>query len=178
MDDGGHSGSRAELERGALLAVRELVDRMRTLYRDLEQSTGAPIVAHRALACVGDEPGIPASKLAAELGMQRPATSHVLKSLESRTWIERRRSPADQRSVRIHLTPEGRKLLNATRGRAVGTLQRAVGNLADAELRAVARAVRSILSTLPVRVAATGRGTARRPAKTQPARRRTTRRRR
>jgi DNA-binding MarR family transcriptional regulator len=143
------SGSRTELERRALLAVRTLVDHMRTLYRELERSTDAPIAAHRALACVGDDPGMTASRLATELGMLPSATSHVLKSLESRGWIERRRSTADQRSVHIHITGEGRRLLRATRGRAVGALQRGVGRLRTAELAPLAEGIESLLAALP-----------------------------
>ncbi|HEX5688471.1 MAG TPA: hypothetical protein VFX76_00615, partial [Roseiflexaceae bacterium] len=67
--------ARATREQRALLAARALVDRMRTLYRELEQLTGTHIAAHRALTCIGSEPGIAASKLASALGMRRPALS-------------------------------------------------------------------------------------------------------
>ena len=120
---------RADLEREALLAARALVDRMRDLYRELERMTDAPITMHRALACIGENPGLPASQLATRLGMQRPAVSHVLKSLSDRGWIERQRREGDQRSIRISPTPEGLQILRATGGRAVGTLQRAVRSI-------------------------------------------------
>lgn len=140
---------RVVLERRALLAARTLVDRMRSLYRELEQLTGAPIAVHRALACIGDEPGLPASKLADALGMQRPTVSHVLRYLTERGWIERLRSNDDQRSVRIFITAEGRQLLKATSGRAVGTLQRAVGHLRKGELTALATGLETLLTHLP-----------------------------
>jgi DNA-binding MarR family transcriptional regulator len=149
MDRRACTASRDELQRRSLLATRSVVDQMRTLYRALEQSTGAPIAAHRTLASIGDEPGIAASRLAAELGMQRSATSHVLNSLESRGWIERQRGTTDRRSVSVHLTGEGRKLLNATRGRAVGTLQRAIGRMQRAELAALATGLEALLAHLP-----------------------------
>src|SRR5688572_28966992 len=123
---GGLTG-RAALERNALLSARALVDRMRTLYRELERMTDAPITVHRALTCIGEEPGIPASRLATRLGMQRPAVSHVLKGLVARGWIERRRHEGDQRSVQIHATADGQQILRATSRRAVGTLQRRGG---------------------------------------------------
>ncbi|HEY7379270.1 MAG TPA: MarR family transcriptional regulator, partial [Steroidobacteraceae bacterium] len=107
---------RATLERRALLAARAFVDRTRTLYRELERLTGAPIAVHRALACIGADPGITASKLALALGMQRPALSHVLRGVVERRWVERVRSDADQRSVRLFLTAGGRELLGATAG--------------------------------------------------------------
>ena len=111
--------------------------------------TDAPITVHRALTCIGEEPGIPASRLAARLGMQRPAVSHVLKGLVARGWIERRRHEGDQRSVQVHPTAEGLQVLRATSGRAVGTLQRAVRGLNTRELRQLAEGLAALLVRLP-----------------------------
>jgi MarR family transcriptional regulator, organic hydroperoxide resistance regulator len=141
--------TRGVLERDALLSARSLVDRMRTLYRELERMTGAPITVHRALACIGEEPGIPASRLAIRLGMQRPAVSHVLKGLVARGWIERRRHEGDQRSVQIHPTADGQQILRATSGRAVGTLQRAVSGLSTRQLQQLADGLSALLAGLP-----------------------------
>jgi DNA-binding MarR family transcriptional regulator len=143
------SDARAALENRALLAARSLVDRMRTLYRELEQMTGAPITLHRALVCIGNEPGLPASKLAQSLGMQRPAVSQVHKSLTQRGWIERRRSERDQRAVQIFPTAEGRQILQATAGRAVFTLQRAVCSLPEQQLEQLIQSVEQLLTQLP-----------------------------
>jgi DNA-binding MarR family transcriptional regulator len=137
--------TRAELERRALLGARALVDRMRRLYRDLERLTNAPIAAHRVLACLGEQPGLKASQLASALGMQRPALSQVLKGLVERGWVERVRSESDQRSVRVHLSASGRRVLAATAGRAIGTLQRAVRQLSRAELVGLAVGTEQIL---------------------------------
>jgi len=132
-----------------LLAARALVDRMRALYRDLEQMTGAPITWHRALVCIGNEPGLPASKLASQLGMQRSAVSQLLKSMSGRGWIERRRCLEDQRTVQIHATAEGRQILQATAGRAVFTLQRAICSLPQNELEQLVASVELLLTQLP-----------------------------
>ena len=140
---------RSALERDALLSARALVDRMRTLYRELERATDAPITVHRALACIGEEPGIPASRLATRLGMQRPAVSHVLKGLAARGWIERRRHEGDQRSVQIHATAHGQQIMRATSGRAVGTLQRAVRGMNARQLRQLADGLAALLARLP-----------------------------
>jgi DNA-binding MarR family transcriptional regulator len=140
---------RVALQRRALVAARELVDRMRALYRELEQLTGAPIGMHRALVCIGNEPGLPASRLAVLLGMRRPAVSQTLKNLTLRGWIERRRSQQDQRAIQIHPTPAGRQILRATAGRAVFTLQRAVCRLPRAQLEQLAGSVELLLTLLP-----------------------------
>lgn len=140
---------RTSIESRALIGARSLVDQMRSLYRELEQMTDAPITLHRAIMCIGEEPGIAASQLASRLGMKRPAVSQVLKNLAARGWIERRRSDADQRSVRIYVTAEGRKLLKLTSGRAVGILKRAVQALPGDELLRLATGLEALLEKLP-----------------------------
>lgn len=140
---------RCENETQALIAARALIDRMTVLYRDLERTTGAPIALHRALASIGAVPGIPASKLAEQLGIQRPGVSHVLKSLAGRGWVERVRSDADQRSVRLYVTPAGQSILDATSGRAAGTLQHCVRQLSDAELEGLRQGLAAVLKHLP-----------------------------
>lgn len=139
------AASRTLLERDALLRARQLVDHMRALYRELESRTGTPVVMHRALAVIDAEPGIPASQLAAALGLQRSTMSHVLKALAMNKWIERRRSEADQRSVRLHVTPAGRSIMHATTGRVAGVLQRAVRQLGEQQLAELDRSLQALL---------------------------------
>jgi len=140
---------RTDCERKALLATRSLVDRMRAMYRELEQSTGAPITLHRALLCIGEEPRLTASELGHRLGMKRPAVSQVLRSLSRRGWIERIRDAEDQRSVRIDLTPQGRQVLKFTVGRATGILKRAVHSLSAENIEHLAAGIEALLDSLP-----------------------------
>jgi MarR family transcriptional regulator, organic hydroperoxide resistance regulator len=143
------SSQRRRNERQALLGARSFIDDMRTRYRELERQTGASIPMHRALACIAAEPGLSASRLATALGMKRPAVSHVLKGLVERGWVERQRTAADQRAVLLHLTAAGRQTVQATAGQAVGTLQRAMGKLNDAEIVALATGLAALLRALP-----------------------------
>jgi DNA-binding MarR family transcriptional regulator len=159
--DLGLDEGRAEVEQRALMRARELVDRMRSLYRELESATGAPVVVHRALAIIEAQPGIPASRLAEALGLQRSTMSHVLKALALKNWIERRRSDEDQRSVRVHVTAAGRSVLHATSGRVSGVLQRAVRQMDAGQLRQLDQALGALLphidSFRPMPVATRGR---------------------
>jgi DNA-binding MarR family transcriptional regulator len=83
--------------------------------------------------------------------MQRPAVSQLLKNLAARGWIERRRSDADQRAIQIHITAGGKAILQATAGRAVFTLQRAVCSLPSRELEQFAAGLELLLVQLPER---------------------------
>lgn len=140
------SRTRAEREQTALLLARTLVDRTRTLYRELEQRTGAPVQAHRALAGISAAPGIQSSQLAQSLGMERSALSHLLRALSNQGWIERRRSADDQRSVHLFVTAAGNGILGATAGRMAGVLRRAVERLDSATLAELERSLQALLS--------------------------------
>ncbi|HTY49935.1 MAG TPA: MarR family transcriptional regulator [Steroidobacteraceae bacterium] len=144
--------ARERLRREALRAARALVDRMRERYRELERASGAPIAAHRVLGGIAAAPGIAASKLAQQLGMNRPAMSQALRALEERGWIRRRRDPHDGRSVQLHLTESGMALLRSTAGRASGTLERCIRALPDAQLRTAAAGLAALVRRLPRRM--------------------------
>lgn len=135
---GGHLPQRDRKRREALLAMRSIIDQMRERYRSLERATGAPITSHRVLTAIAAMPDIGASALAQHLGMNRPAMSQALKSLEERGWISRRRDLGDGRSVQLRLTEAGGRLLRSTVGRVSGTLDRSIRALSDTELRAAA----------------------------------------
>lgn len=151
------TATRTQREQAALLLARTLVDRTRALYRELEQRTGAPVQAHRALASIAGEPGILSSQLALSLGMQRSAVSHLLRSLEQQGWIERRRSGDDQRSVHLFVTAAGNGILGATAGRMVGVLQHAVEQLDNARLAELERSLRALLQHIEAAAPGMGR---------------------
>ena len=139
---------RERQRREALLSARTVVDQMREHYLALERATGAPITSHRVLAAIAATPGIGASALAQRLGMNRPAMSQALKSLEERGWITRRRDLGDGRSVQLRLTAPGNRLLKSTVSRASGKLERCIRALSDPELRAALTGLRAIAKHL------------------------------
>jgi DNA-binding MarR family transcriptional regulator len=69
------------------------------------------------LAPLIDDGDIPVGRLASMAGVSGPTAARMLKQLESRALIERRRSLADDRVVHIRLTTQGRELLTDLRDR-------------------------------------------------------------
>lgn len=134
-----------------MLSARSFADSMRALYAELEELTDAPVGMHRALNVIAMDGGLQASQLAERLGMRRPALSQLLRGLVARGWVARQRTAADQRVVRIYLTPAGQRLVKSTSGRAVGMLQRAVRGLSVADLERLARSVPVLVEQLPKR---------------------------
>jgi DNA-binding MarR family transcriptional regulator len=54
--------------------------------------------------------GLRGGELAARLGVEPPTVTKMLRRLEGCGLVERRRDPSDARSLRVHLTDEGRAL--------------------------------------------------------------------
>jgi MarR family transcriptional regulator, organic hydroperoxide resistance regulator len=68
---------------------------------------------------VGDD-AVPVGRLAAAAAVSVPTATRMLKHLETRHLVDRRRSTADDRVVLIRLTDEGRELLTDLRDRLRG----------------------------------------------------------
>lgn len=105
----------------------ELVERLGTLLRSSgKRSAGGlqPVhllALHYLSRCnrYSNTPGA----LAAYLGATRGTTSQSLDVLEQRRLVRRRPDAEDRRVVRLHLTPQGRRLLARQRHRLLEALQ-------------------------------------------------------
>jgi MarR family transcriptional regulator, organic hydroperoxide resistance regulator len=62
-----------------------------------------------------EDDGVPVGRLAAAAAVSVPTATRMLKQLETRRLVDRRRSTADDRVVLIRLTDEGRELLTDLR---------------------------------------------------------------
>lgn len=58
---------------------------------------------------ISSKEGTPATKIAPLMGLESRSLTRVLKNMEERNLIYRKQDPVDRRSVRIFLTPEGKK---------------------------------------------------------------------
>lgn len=70
-------------------------------------SEGLPVEFWRVLEVLADERGRSMSELAAETGMQLPATSKVVDRMTEAALIQRSADPADQRRVILHVSDFG-----------------------------------------------------------------------
>ncbi|WP_173933463.1 MarR family transcriptional regulator [Chelativorans sp. Marseille-P2723] len=67
------------------------------------------------LVVIGENPGLNQSEVSAALGIQRTNFVTIIDHLETRGLVERHPSKEDRRSYALHLTEEGREVLNAAR---------------------------------------------------------------
>jgi DNA-binding MarR family transcriptional regulator len=82
--------------------------------------------------------------LGEKLFLESNTLTPILKKMETLGYVERRRDPADERQVRLHLTPAGRKLVDADPGAA---LMDATG-LSEAEFPVVQASVARLRDNL------------------------------
>ena len=75
---------------------------------DSEHITG---VQFAALTAISDHPGLTGVNVAELIGYDKMTTSHVIRRLERKGFIERRQSEDDGREIRIWLTPAGRQAM-------------------------------------------------------------------
>jgi len=96
-----------------------------------------------ALETDGEERSVKA--LGESLGLSLPAMSRAVDGLFERGLVEREEDPLDRRMKRVRLTDEGRKAPQALNAARLSALQELIGELAEDEARALARALTLIV---------------------------------
>ena len=66
-----------------------------------------------------DKDGTPSTKLAPKMGMEPRSLTRMIKSLETKGWIEKRIDKNDKRIVNIYLTKTGITMRNRTRNSVI-----------------------------------------------------------
>ncbi|MGK9232625.1 MarR family transcriptional regulator [Inquilinus limosus] len=78
--------------------------------------------------------GIRQRDLAESLGIEGPSLVRLLDSLESQGLIERREDEADRRAKAIHLTADGRTLVEGIQGIAAEIRERLLAGISDEDM--------------------------------------------
>lgn len=95
------------------------------LSRRMERDLGVTGPQRLVLRCVGKYPGVTAGQLAGLLHLDPGTMSAILRRLEEKGLVRRRKDPVDKRRLCLGLTEKGRTLDAPT----VGTLESAVDAL-------------------------------------------------
>ncbi|MBO9560927.1 MAG: MarR family transcriptional regulator [Caulobacter sp.] len=93
-------------------------------YKPLLDALGLTYTQYIALVALADEDGQTVGALGEKLFLESNTLTPILKKMEQMGYVERRRDPADERQVRLSLTAEGRKLVDANPG---ASLEDAIG---------------------------------------------------
>jgi DNA-binding MarR family transcriptional regulator len=90
-------------------------------YKPLLDALGLTYTQYIALVALADEDGQTVGALGEKLFLESNTLTPILKKMEALGYIERRRDPADERQVRLSLTPAGRRLAEANPGASLVT---------------------------------------------------------
>lgn len=91
----------------AMNALRRLVSALRTTGAGAVVGQGLSVAQQFAIRVIGHQPGLAMTDLAAATMTTRSTVSEVVVRLVDRGLVRRTRDEADQRVVRLQLTPEG-----------------------------------------------------------------------
>jgi MarR family transcriptional regulator, organic hydroperoxide resistance regulator len=80
-------------------------------YKPVLDAVGLTYTQYIALVALGEEDDQAVGALGERLFLESNTLTPILKKLESMGYIRRQRDPADERQVRVSLTPAGRRLL-------------------------------------------------------------------
>src|SRR5262245_44924968 len=79
-------------------------------YRPILDQHGLTYTQYVTLVALSEEDGQTVGELGDRLFLESNTLTPMLKKLEQLGLVERRRNPADERQVRVKVTPAGRKL--------------------------------------------------------------------
>ncbi|EGE59640.1 UNVERIFIED_ORG: DNA-binding MarR family transcriptional regulator [Rhizobium esperanzae] len=122
-------------------------------YKPILDALGLTYTQYIAMVALSEEDDQTVSTLGEKLFLESNTLTPILKKLESVGFITRHRDPADERQVRVSLTPAGRDLLETDPGSALidaiglgddfPVVQKSVTRLRDNLLRAQSKPQKS-----------------------------------
>ena len=86
------------------------------MYNEEAGKAGSTMATGFALLSIDPEKGTPSTSLGPKMGMEATSLSRILKSMEEKGLIVRRKNPKDGRSVLLHLTPFGKEMREYSKG--------------------------------------------------------------
>ena len=97
--------------------IRRLHQQSTQVFQARTQAAGFDLtsVQFAALDAISEQPGIDQASMAASISFDRATMGGVVDRLEQKGLVQRRVSAQDRRARRLHLTPEGDRLLRAIR---------------------------------------------------------------
>lgn len=118
-------------------------------YKPIMDALGLTYTQYIAMVALSEEDDQTVGALGEKLFLESNTLTPILKKLEKTGYIQRKRDPADERQVRVSLTPAGRSLLETDPAASLvdatglggdfAVVQQAVARLRDNLLRATQR---------------------------------------
>ncbi len=118
------------------------------MYNEEAGKAGSTMATGFALLSIDPEEGTPSTSLGPKMGMEATSLSRILKTMEEKGLIIRKKNPNDGRSVLIHLTDFGKEMRDYSK-RVVLRFDEAVKeNVSDKDLKTFIEVANTILELI------------------------------
>ena len=140
--------ARAALELQTLQLFRTIVGSARSHDADIRRLAGIPGAQLWALSEIARQESISVNALSERMALHQTTASNLVNALAKHKLIRRVRDEGDQRIVRLHVAPEGRRLLHRAPGPYAGLLPDALSQLEADQLDQLARSLSVLVGVL------------------------------
>ncbi len=137
-----------------LQQFRIVFNAVKTHFQQVERKAGVGGAQIWALSVIGEQPGIGVSDLAAALNVRQPTASIIVRNLSQHGFVQAGREGPDRRTVQLHITAEGRKVLRRAPGPFSGVLPQALQALDPAALGLLNQGLSQLIALLDADVRA------------------------
>jgi len=127
---------------------RQVNREMRSLLDDAFRESAMPPPVFFMLREIVREPGITVSELSRRVAMVKSHVSRTVDHLACRGYVRKESDPADQRLIRLYVTPAAESALDRTDRNLCAAWQSVLSDVPEEHLAAVEQGLRILLQTL------------------------------
>lgn len=118
------------------------------MYNEEAGKAGSTMATGFALLSIDPEKGTPSTSLGPKMGMEATSLSRILKSMEEKGLIIRKKNPLDGRSVLLHLTDFGKEMRDFSKGVVLKFDEAVKENISEEDLKTFIRVAYSMMDLI------------------------------
>ncbi|MAC65941.1 MAG: MarR family transcriptional regulator [Flavobacteriaceae bacterium] len=118
------------------------------MYNEEADKAGSTMATGFALLSIDPEKGTPSTSLGPKMGMEATSLSRILRTMEDKGLIVRKRNPEDGRSVLINLTNFGLEMRNFSKGVVLRFDEAVKENVSEEDLRTFIEVANTIMELI------------------------------
>lgn len=118
------------------------------MYNEEAGKAGSTMATGFALLSIDPEKGTPSTSLGPKMGMEATSLSRILKTMEEKGLIIRKKNPQDGRSVLLHLTDFGKEMRDFSKGVVLRFDDAVKENVPEEDLKTFIRVANTIMELI------------------------------
>ncbi|MAG88264.1 MarR family winged helix-turn-helix transcriptional regulator [Zunongwangia profunda] len=118
------------------------------MYNEEAGKAGSTMATGFALLSIDPEKGTPSTSLGPKMGMEATSLSRILRTMEDKGLIVRKRNPEDGRSVLINLTNFGLEMRNFSKGVVLRFDEAVKENVSEEDLKTFIEVAHTIMELI------------------------------